>query len=125
MFLFALAPLSVLLASKLGSDQHLVCRRDDCHGLRRPPSLVGQHLHDRVRHVPEEDRRFCDGDRRHGRCARWHFGRAGGGGAVQALRILHKIEVGYGIMFIICGLAYVTAWLIMHLLVPKFKKIVV
>jgi ACS family hexuronate transporter-like MFS transporter len=38
---------------------------------------------------------------------------------------LHKIEVGYGIMFIICGLAYVTAWLIMHLLVPKFKKIVI
>ena len=38
---------------------------------------------------------------------------------------LHKIEVGYGIMFIICGLAYLTAWIIMHLLVPKFKKIVV
>ena len=38
---------------------------------------------------------------------------------------LHKIEIGYGIMFIICGLAYVTAWIIMHLLVPKFKKIVI
>lgn len=38
---------------------------------------------------------------------------------------LHKIEVGYGIMFVVCGLAYLTAWLIMHLLVPKFKKIVI
>lgn len=38
---------------------------------------------------------------------------------------LGKIEVGYGIMFVICGLAYITAWVLMHLLVPKFKKIVV
>jgi len=38
---------------------------------------------------------------------------------------LGKVEVGYGIMFVICGLAYITAWVIMHLLVPKFKKIVV
>lgn len=38
---------------------------------------------------------------------------------------LDKIEVGYGIMFVICGLAYITAWIIMHLLVPKFKKIVI
>jgi MFS transporter, ACS family, hexuronate transporter len=37
---------------------------------------------------------------------------------------LGKVEVGYGIMFVICGLAYLVAWLIMHLLVPKFKKIV-
>ena len=32
-------------------------------------------------------------------------------------------DMGYFIMFIICGLAYVLAWAIMHLLVPKFKKI--
>lgn len=37
---------------------------------------------------------------------------------------LGKIEVGYGIMFIVCGLAYITAWTLMHLLVPRFKKIV-
>ncbi|HLP76494.1 MAG TPA: MFS transporter, partial [Candidatus Paceibacterota bacterium] len=37
---------------------------------------------------------------------------------------LHKIEVGYGIMFVICGVAYLMAWVLMHLLVPKFKKIV-
>ncbi len=33
------------------------------------------------------------------------------------------IETGYYIMFIICGCAYVIAWLIMHLLVPKMKTI--
>ena len=38
---------------------------------------------------------------------------------------LDKIELGYGIMFVICGVAYIVAWTIMHLLVPKFKKIVI
>ena len=37
---------------------------------------------------------------------------------------LEKIQVGYGILFVFCGLAYIVAWLMMHLLVPKFKKIV-
>ncbi len=37
---------------------------------------------------------------------------------------LNKVEIGYGIMFVVCGLAYITAWVLMHLLVPKFKKIV-
>ena len=37
---------------------------------------------------------------------------------------LHKVEIGYGIMFVVCGSAYITAWVLMHLLVPKFKKIV-
>ncbi|GAA4457902.1 MFS transporter [Nibrella saemangeumensis] len=31
------------------------------------------------------------------------------------------IETGYYIMFIICGFAYLTAWTVMHFLVPKFK----
>jgi ACS family hexuronate transporter-like MFS transporter len=34
-----------------------------------------------------------------------------------------KVEVGYGIMFIICGLAYILAWLLMHFFVPKLKRI--
>jgi len=37
---------------------------------------------------------------------------------------LGKVEVGYGILFVVCGTAYIIAWTIMHLLVPKFKKIV-
>lgn len=32
-------------------------------------------------------------------------------------------DTGYFIMFIICGLAYLLAWAIMHFLVPKMKKI--
>jgi len=38
--------------------------------------------------------------------------------------LLGKVEVGYGILFVVCGSAYLSAWIIMHLLVPKFKKIV-
>ena len=44
---------------------------------------------------------------------------------LQHFKNLEKIEVGYGILFVICGSAYITAWVLMHLLVPKFKKIVV
>jgi len=35
------------------------------------------------------------------------------------------IETGYLIMFVFCGLAYVTGWLIMHLLVPEMKPVVI
>jgi ACS family hexuronate transporter-like MFS transporter len=37
---------------------------------------------------------------------------------------LGKVQVGYGIMFVVCGIAYLSAWTVMHFLVPKFKKIV-
>jgi MFS transporter, ACS family, hexuronate transporter len=43
---------------------------------------------------------------------------------LQHFKDLGKVEVGYGILFVVCGSAYITAWLLMHLLVPKFKKIV-
>ena len=33
------------------------------------------------------------------------------------------IRIGYGIMFMICASAYIIAWIVMHLLVPKFKKL--
>ncbi|HSC39322.1 MAG TPA: hypothetical protein VLD19_15670, partial [Chitinophagaceae bacterium] len=36
---------------------------------------------------------------------------------------IHKIEVGYYIMFFICGGAYLLAWGIMHWLVPRMKPI--
>lgn len=36
---------------------------------------------------------------------------------------IHHIQTGYYIMFFICGSAYLTAWLIMHYLVPRFQKI--
>lgn len=34
-----------------------------------------------------------------------------------------NLQAGYFIMFIICGCAYLTAWLIMHFLVPKMKPV--
>ena len=33
------------------------------------------------------------------------------------------IRIGYGIMFMVCSTAYLIAWFVMHALVPKFKKI--
>jgi MFS transporter, ACS family, hexuronate transporter len=38
-------------------------------------------------------------------------------------KALGHIQTGYLIMFIICGVAYLAAWFIMHLLVPKMKPI--
>jgi ACS family hexuronate transporter-like MFS transporter len=32
------------------------------------------------------------------------------------------VETGYLIMFLICSVVYILAWLIMHVLVPKMKK---
>jgi ACS family hexuronate transporter-like MFS transporter len=36
---------------------------------------------------------------------------------------LDKIHVGYTFLFIFCALAYVLAWIIMHLFVPKMKRV--
>ncbi len=36
---------------------------------------------------------------------------------------LGRTELGYGILFVICGSGYIVAWVIMHLLVPRFKQI--
>ncbi len=37
---------------------------------------------------------------------------------------LGKAELGYGILFVVCGTAYLAAWIIMHLLVPRFKPVI-
>ncbi len=34
-----------------------------------------------------------------------------------------KVELGYGLLFVICGSAYLVAWVLMHLLAPRFKQI--
>ena len=38
-------------------------------------------------------------------------------------RSIGQIETAYYIMFFICGSAYLLAWLIMHLLVPKMQRV--
>jgi len=39
-------------------------------------------------------------------------------------KALGTIETGYYIMFIICGLAYISAWAIFNMLAPQMKKVV-
>jgi ACS family hexuronate transporter-like MFS transporter len=38
-------------------------------------------------------------------------------------RSIGKIEVAYYIMFAVCGVAYLTAWMVMHFLVPRMKRV--
>jgi ACS family hexuronate transporter-like MFS transporter len=45
------------------------------------------------------------------------------GKLLEHFAAIGKTELGYGILFVICGSAYLAAWIIMHLLVPKFKQI--
>jgi ACS family hexuronate transporter-like MFS transporter len=37
---------------------------------------------------------------------------------------LGRVEAGYGILFVICGTAYLAAWVIMYLLVPKYRQVI-
>lgn len=46
------------------------------------------------------------------------------GQLLKHFTLLGKVELGYGILFVVCGSAYLVAWVVMHLLVPKFKMIV-
>jgi ACS family hexuronate transporter-like MFS transporter len=36
---------------------------------------------------------------------------------------LGKIEVGYGFLLMFCGIAYIAAWIVMHFLVPRMKRV--
>jgi MFS transporter, ACS family, hexuronate transporter len=36
---------------------------------------------------------------------------------------INDLQTGYYIMFILCGLLYLTAWIVMHFLVPKMQKV--
>jgi len=38
-------------------------------------------------------------------------------------RAIHHIEIAYYIMFFVCGSAYLLAWVIMHLLVPRMRPV--
>lgn len=58
------------------------------------------------------------------------FGALGGilisksaGALFDYYKALGHVKTGYFIMFIICGFAYLAAWLIMHWLVPRMKRV--
>jgi MFS transporter, ACS family, hexuronate transporter len=38
-------------------------------------------------------------------------------------RAINQIETAYYVMFFVCGLAYITAWLVLHILVPRMQVI--
>jgi len=38
-------------------------------------------------------------------------------------KVINNLDAGYFIMFIICGCAYLLAWVLMHFLAPKLKRI--
>jgi MFS transporter, ACS family, hexuronate transporter len=42
---------------------------------------------------------------------------------LEHFKKLQMLSTGYNIIFIICGSAYLVAWIIMHLLSPKMKKV--
>jgi ACS family hexuronate transporter-like MFS transporter len=42
---------------------------------------------------------------------------------LQHFAALERIELGYGILFVICGSAYLAAWIVMHLLAPRFEQV--
>jgi ACS family hexuronate transporter-like MFS transporter len=46
-----------------------------------------------------------------------------GGALFDHYKLLGHIETGYTIMFAICAVAYLVAWLVMKALVPKYKPI--
>jgi ACS family hexuronate transporter-like MFS transporter len=124
MFIFALLPLSVLLASRLGAINTWLAVATiaiACAAHQAWSANIFTTVSDMF---PKKTIASVTGI----------GGMAGAVGGILIARAagvllkhyteLGKVEVGYGIMFMICGLAYITAWAVMHLLVPKFKKIV-
>jgi Sugar phosphate permease len=45
------------------------------------------------------------------------------GSVIQNYKNAGNIETGYLIMFFVCSVAYILAWLVMHVLTPKFKEV--
>ncbi|HEY3389107.1 MAG TPA: hypothetical protein VGK38_06010, partial [Prolixibacteraceae bacterium] len=43
--------------------------------------------------------------------------------SIQTPIVLSHMTTAYTIVFVFCAVAYLIAWGVMHLLVPKFKKI--
>lgn len=123
MFIFALFPLTVLLASRLGQINTWLAVMTIAIGCSAHQAWSANIFTTVSDMFPKKAIASVTGI----------GGMAGGIGGLlvsylagQMLKHytqLGKVEVGYGIMFVICGSAYLTAWVLMHLLVPKFRKI--
>lgn len=123
MFLFALAPLSVLLASRLG-------RIDIWLAVLTIGVATAAHQAWSANIFTTVSDMFPK------RAVASVTGIGGMAGAIGGILIARaagellahfadqgRIEVGYGVMFVICGSAYVLAWVVMHLLAPKFELV--
>lgn len=123
MFLFALMPLTVLLASRLGAINTWLAVATiaiACAAHQAWSANIFTTVSDMF---PKKAVASVTG----------LGGMAGAVGGILIARVAglvlahftaqEKVELGYGILFIICGSAYLVAWIIMHLLVPKFKQI--
>ena len=123
MFIFALFPLSVLLASRLGQINTWLAVATiaiACSAHQAWSANIFTTVSDMF---PKKAVASVTGI----------GGMAGAVGGILIARVaglllqhfaaLGKIEVGYGILFVICGSAYLTAWIIMHLLAPRFEQI--
>jgi MFS transporter, ACS family, hexuronate transporter len=123
MFIFALFPLSVLMASKLGTINTWLA--------------VGVISIACAAHQAWSANIFTTvSDMFPKRAVASVTGIGGMAGAVGGILIaraagkllehytnLGKQEVGYGILFVICATSYIVAWVIMHMLAPKFEQV--
>jgi ACS family hexuronate transporter-like MFS transporter len=125
MFLFALCPLTVLFASRLGAiDTWLAVGviAIACAAHQAWSANIFTTVSDMF---PKKAVASVTGI----------GGMAGAVGGILIARVaglvlkhfadINKEYLGYGILFVACGSAYIIAWVLMHLLVPKFKKIVI
>jgi ACS family hexuronate transporter-like MFS transporter len=124
MFIFALLPLSVLLASRLGQINTwlavaviaIACSSHQAWSANIFTTVSDMFPKKAVASVT---------------------GLGGMAGAVGGILIawvaglvlehfaaIDKLQVGYGILFVICGSAYLVAWVVMQLLAPQFKMVV-
>ncbi len=123
MFIFALLPLTVLLASKLGAINTwlaVAAIAIACSAHQAWSANIFTTVSDMF---PKRAVASVTGI----------GGMAGAVGGVLIARIagellahfaaIGKTELGYALLFMICGSAYLVAWILMHLLVPKFKQI--
>jgi ACS family hexuronate transporter-like MFS transporter len=123
MFLFALAPLTVLLATKLG-EIHIWLAVLTIGIATAGHQAWSANIFTTVSDMFPK------------RAVASVTGIGGMAGAIGGILIsraaglllahftaLGRVEVGYGFLFLICGTAYVLAWGLMHLLVPKFQMV--
>jgi len=123
MFLFALLPLSVLLASRLGQINTWFAVATIAIACSAHQAWSANIFTTASDMFPKKAVASVTG----------LGGMAGAIGGILIARVaglllqhfaaLGKIEVGYGLLFMICGSAYIVAWLVMHALAPKFTMV--